>query len=61
MSTPSTNYNLGMNFGGGSHAGSIMVGGYPSQNNQNIGWHNQFQNQQQQQQKQNQLGGISFF
>jgi hypothetical protein len=60
MTTPSTNFNLGMNFGNQTQAqkGNIMVGGYPG-GNANFNFHGQ--NQYQQNQNQNQLGGLSFF
>lgn len=54
MSTPSSNFNLGINFGGQPQSGNIMMGGYPSQGQ----WHGQ---QQQFQKPNQQLGGISFF
>ena len=55
MSTPSSNFNLGINFGVQPQKGNIMMGGYPAQGQ----WHGN--NQFQQQQQNNQLGGISFF
>lgn len=61
MTTPSTNFNLGMNFGNNNQTqaqkGNIMIGGYPG-TNANFNFHGQNQYQQQ---NQNQLGGITFF
>jgi hypothetical protein len=55
MTTPSTNFDLGMNFGLNPQAQKVNNTGY-SNLNFNFNGQNQYQ-----QQNTNQLGGISFF